>query len=174
MSPDLQAKLYAKYPGIFQDKDKPMSETCMCWGISCGDGWHDILDHLCASLLPAWTTNYKTKEGVYVSVEPPQVIADQVKEKMGTLRFYYHLQFDEAFAKVAYGPEALPEAREAADWYDAYYDGIVHMATVMSSRTCEETGKPGTLHVKGGWLRTLCPEEAAKQRFIPYVPPLDE
>lgn len=43
-----QEKLFKKYPKIFQDKDKLMSETCMCWGIEHGPGWYDILDNLCS------------------------------------------------------------------------------------------------------------------------------
>jgi hypothetical protein len=174
MTPDLQAKLYAKYPGIFRDKDKSMKESCMFWGLSCGDGWYDILDHLCYALSYTYSCGYTIDGGVYVPVDPPQVIAMQVKEKMATLHFYYDLQFDEAFSKMAYGRGAIPEARNIADCYHAHYDGIVHMAETMSSVICEETGKPGAIHVKGGWYKTLCPEEAAKQGFKPYTPPPDE
>ena len=77
MKKELQNKLFNKYPKIFRQKDLPMTETCMCWGIECGDGWYDILDRLCQRI-----QDYVDKTGC------PQVEATQVKEKFGTLRFY--------------------------------------------------------------------------------------
>ena len=64
----------------------------------------------------------------------PQVVVAQVKEKFGTLRFYY-------------------------DGGDDIIDGMVRMAESMSGVTCEECGKPG--HQRGGgWIVTLCDEHA--------------
>lgn len=62
----------------------------------------------------------------------PQVVVTQVKEKFGTLRFYY-----------AGG--------------DRFIDGLVSMAEEMSSITCEICGSPGELRGKG-WLYTACDE----------------
>lgn len=59
-----------------------------------------------------------------------QVTLDQVKEKFGTLRFYY-------------------------TGGDEYISGLVSMAESMSGVTCEECGSLG--ETKGqGWLVTLC------------------
>lgn len=77
MKTELQEKLYNKYPEIFRQKDLPMSQTCMCWGIDHGNGWYDILDNLCA-IIQSHVRYHKL----------PQVEAVQVKEKYGTLRFY--------------------------------------------------------------------------------------
>lgn len=60
----------------------------------------------------------------------PQVVAVQVKEKFGTLRFY-------------------------VDGGDDYTDGVIAMAEALSGRTCEECGAPGTTN-SGGWLSTRC------------------
>jgi hypothetical protein len=62
----------------------------------------------------------------------PQVTLDQVKEKFGTLRFYY-------------------------SGGDEYIAGLVSMAESMSGVTCEECGKPGT-RTSGGWIKTACKE----------------
>ena len=70
MKEELQEKLFRKYPKLYGRKDLPMQETCMCWGIECGEGWFDILDRLSHQL---------SKYDVY---------AEQVKEKFGGLRFY--------------------------------------------------------------------------------------
>ena len=64
--------------------------------------------------------------------ECPQVTLDQVKEKFGTLRFYY-------------------------TGGDDYISGLVSMAESMSGVTCEECGKPGT-STRGGWIKTACKE----------------
>ena len=64
----------------------------------------------------------------------PQVTLDQVKEKFGTLRFYY-------------------------SGGDDYISGLVSMAESMSGVTCEECGNPGK-QVGGGWITTLCKEHA--------------
>lgn len=77
MTPELEHKLYTAYPKIFGQKDLSMSQTCMCWGICCGDGWYSILDNLCR-IIQSHVDQHKL----------PQVEAVQVKEKFGTLRFY--------------------------------------------------------------------------------------
>jgi hypothetical protein len=85
MKPELEAKLFEKYPDIFVEKDLPMNQTCMCWGIECGDGWYDLLDRLCEKI-----------ESVFKE-EPDlrgELRAVQVKEKYGGLRFYMNYCHD--------------------------------------------------------------------------------
>ena len=63
-----------------------------------------------------------------------QVVAVQVKEKFGTLRFYY-------------------------SGGDKYVSGLVAMAESMSGVTCERCGTPGRLQGRG-WIKTLCEQHA--------------
>ena len=79
MKPELQKQLFEKYPKIFRQKDLPMSQTCMCWGIETGDGWYQLLDTLCQDI----------QTYLEIHTEVNQVEAEQVKEKFGGLRFYY-------------------------------------------------------------------------------------
>ena len=67
-----------------------------------------------------------------------QVVAAQVKEKFGTLRFY-----------VDGGDEATR--------------GMIQMAEAMTAVTCEECGAPGTTGGRG-WIRTLCPKHHVKDK----------
>jgi hypothetical protein len=128
MHVDLDSKLCEKYPEIFADRFKPMTETCMCWGFECGDGWYNIIDHLCDEIQRH--INWKNRDGLVVA----QVVAEQVKEKFGTLRFYYR-------------------------GGDDYISGLVSMAEAMSGVTCEQCGKPGTTKPsQTGWVGTLCEE----------------
>jgi hypothetical protein len=153
MRKELDELLCEKYPKIFRDRNAPMNQTCMCWGFNCGDGWFNIIDQLCANIQGyinnveqrrnstiKWNENVNDPDFEWVAFvkreERPvpelvdQVVAVQVKEKFGTLRFYYH-------------------------GGDDVIDGMVGMAESMSAVTCEECGNPGT-DTKGGWIRTLC------------------
>ena len=67
-----------------------------------------------------------------------RVVVEQVKEKFGTLRFYYRG-----------GDDAV--------------SGMVQMAELLSAVTCEECGKPGKLR-GGSWVKTTCEEHAPENR----------
>ena len=192
MKAELQEKLFSKYPKIFGDRTKPMTETCMCWGLDVGDGWYNLIDTLCEALTYTYSTSievdeedgkrlgiepYKIedKDSYYFTVEPPQVIATQVKEKYGTLRFYYRVEYDEK-ATSLFLTEKYPDLQKIADRYSNYIDGIIHFAEIVSGRTCEITGQSGELHASGGgrngWLKVLNKEYAktalADRDYIPW------
>jgi len=158
MRKELDTLLCEKYPKIFRDRNAPINQTCMSWGFDCGDGWFNIIDMLCANIQShidnaakqrqwaiEWNNqvndpdyDWSDKKSFAERKERPvpelldQVVAVQVKEKFGTLRFYYN-------------------------GGDNYIDGLVCMAESMSAVTCEVCGNPGTGH-DGGWIRTLCEE----------------
>lgn len=81
MKQELQEQLYKKYPKIFRQKDLPMSETCMCWGLEVPDSWYEIIDTLC------WLIQNEVDQS---DNKLEQIEATQVKEKFGYLRFYTH------------------------------------------------------------------------------------
>lgn len=142
MTKELELQLVEKYPKILQDYGGDMKKTCMHWGMECGDGWYDLLDGLLAKL-----DYISTASGV-------QVIADQIKEKFGTLRFYYHeVRTDSAPLLV----------------YDII-DDIVSIAEKRSASICEKTGKAGVLCSRFGYLGTLCKKEAENEGFVPVDP----
>ena len=185
MSPELENKLYEKYPKIFADHNKSPQETCMCWGIAVGDGWYDLIDVLCQALTYTFTTSVEIDEEdakrlsiegdkfsdgkthYFFSVRPPQVVADQVKEKFGTLRFYYHLVYDPVAIELA---RKYPQLEQINKRYADYIDGIVHFADVASGRTCEVTGADGELCVRGGWFKVLNREVAKTETYEGYKP----
>lgn len=139
MKLDLDKTLVEKYPEIFKDRHAPMSETAMCWGFECGDGWYQILDSLCGQIQNHidWQ-NKNVEKGFAQYKQVPQVVAVQVKEKFGGLRFYY-------------------------DGGDDIIDGMVRMAESWASVTCEECGAPGKMR-HGGWIRTLCDHHEAERQ----------
>jgi hypothetical protein len=188
MKQELDEYLCKVYPKMMVNRNLHMTETCMCWGFECGDGWFQILNQLMGNIqhhidwkerqrevaikfnriaeqLKAgdstlFDEEYKDLTGLdfkeqrrqelidrYPTVIPepiPQVTLDQVKEKFGTLRFYY-------------------------TGGDDYIRGLVSMAESMSGVTCEECGKPGT-STSGGWIKTVCKEHGG----VDYDTPEEE
>lgn len=128
MNSELQEQIYTKYPKMFREKDLPMSQTCMCWGLEIGDGWYCLINELCYKIDIHIKQNPKLEEGFIIR---------QVKEKFGTLRFYY-----------IGGDDTI--------------DKLVDAAETESAITCEMCGKVGKTTNINGWLSTLC-EEHTKQ-----------
>lgn len=132
MRQELDALLCSRYPEILVNRYLPASETCMYWGFDCGDGWFNILDRLLYSI-QHYTTR-KNRRGQFVV----PVTLDQVKEKLGTLSFYY-----------TGGDEVIA--------------GMVMLAGSMSSVTCEHCGSAGRMEIKSGWITTLCEKHRDEQ-----------
>jgi hypothetical protein len=140
MKQELDEQLCARYPKIFVDRHADMRTTAMCWGFECGDGWYNILDQLCGNIQShidwsiknnAWDVEKDSKN---IQSIVPQVVAAQVKEKFGSLRFYY-------------------------DGGDDYIRGLSVMAESMSMVTCETCGAPGKTRGRG-WMYTACDTHA--------------
>lgn len=107
MHDELANLLYKRYPGIFPEHLRNRQDGAFR-GIECGDGWFALIDTLCAEIQ------------FYSDHNPiPQVVATQVKEKFGTLRFY----------TLGSGDERTR--------------GMVSMAVAMSAHICEVCGLPG-------------------------------
>ena len=130
MNENLQSDLVKAYPAIFKN---------VGFEIECNDGWYDLLDTLCYTMqqhCQVENTRYIPTTDKYEFIvegdpEYVQVVAAQVKEKMGTLRFY-------------------------VDGADATTEGMIQMAEAMSSRICELCGSPAKTSRNSGWLHTTC------------------
>jgi hypothetical protein len=156
VTPELEQHIREKYPLIF-------SQRCE---MSINDGWFDIIDILCGNIQNRidnvirqreytieWNENVNDPDFEWTAFvkreerEVPelieQVVATQIKEKFGTLRFYY-------------------------SGGDDYIRGLESMAASMTSRTCEECGSPGTSRStkKQRWVRVLCEKHAEEQGYI--------
>ncbi len=97
------------------------------WGrwIRCGPGWYPILAEL----------DERLRE-----IDPDYRVL-QVKEKFGTLRFYWS-----------------GRNREAGD-------RVVREAEAASARTCELCGEPGKLRIRRTWMQTVCNSCALSEGF---------
>lgn len=120
MKQELEQQLCEKYPKIFVNRYVDETTSAMCWGFECRDGWYQLINTLC-NTIQSYINN---------SIDVLQVTAVQVKEKFGTLRFYY-------------------------DGGDDTIHGMVWLAENLSAEICENCGNPGHI-IKSGWVQTLC------------------
>lgn len=128
---DEQDKILCKtFPQIFCDRFAPMTETAMCWGFECGGGWFSLIYKLCEELQK-------------ISDETGhQVVASQVKEKFGGLRFYLKTG-------------ATDEQHN-----------LISEAEHESYETCEYCGSTVDVGQTEGWITTLCKECATKHNYL--------
>lgn len=139
MREELDKKLVEKYPKIFKNRFGDMRETAMCWGFECGDGWYWLIDQLCSS-----AQSYLNANGEGISL-----VADQVKEKFGTLRFYAHFEGDLT--------EQMKDRNIERKRVTDLVDGMVWMAEDMSASICEKCGSTENVaQNKEGWISTRC------------------
>lgn len=149
MNIELEKKLIEKYPELFRDMYGDPQKTCLAFGIECGDGWYDLIDNICHIIkqeidnrerairyAKTWNKDTLNPDSEYFCREdkevpdPIEVTITQIKEKLGTLRFYYNGGTD-------------------------YIHGAVQMAENMSAHICEVCGERGSIS-RGPWLKTLC------------------
>lgn len=95
-------------------RDFPVLYAQLLWGFECGDGWEPLIRILSEE----------------ITTMPVDVVAVQVKEKFGTLRFYTSGGNDRVYVAI-------------------------RQAERISARTCEACGAPGKLRGEG-WLYTGC------------------
>ena len=138
MSPELEAKLFEKYPKMFINHDKTPQQSCLAFGIETNDGWYELIDMLCENIQQLIDASEKTG-----SPSIPQVIVDQVKEKFATLRFYYH-------------------------GGNGTIRGMVRFAESMSSIICETCGNRGTLRGGGWLVTACDAHSNGKLPFGEY------
>lgn len=161
---DRRNEIMSKYKNVYQEKDLPMSLTCMCWGLSIDDGWLDIIEQLSEFLdKPSirLCEKFKMVDGsekdIFISY--PQVRFTQVKEKFGILRIYYDCYFkeleelDEMTIKL--NQDVINKLYKMSM---NYVDGAIGFAEYLSSITCEICGKRGDISKKDYWIKTLCEE----------------
>ena len=118
MNENLTAALYERHAKILTADGRKIT-PCV------EDGWYTLIDELCGQL-----QRMTDREGA------PQVVAQQIKEKLGGLRFYV------GTAHVS-------------------QHALIRFAEDLSYRICETCGATGQLlATERHWLLTRCPEHA--------------
>jgi len=178
---ELQNKLFEKYPKIFGQKDLPMTQTAMCWGISCGDGWYNIIDNLCGHLqnvvdkpheeiamYQEWIDREKEKNaprkemnGGYMPSSEENIaryqehIEDWKKKIIPQLEA---VQVKEKYGGLRFYLSGYPIQPEI----DAKVSAYINFAESLSYVTCEHCGSPGKQQ-GSHWVFTLCDDCVVKQ-----------
>ena len=117
------------------------------WGrwISCDKGWYKLLADTNRKMKMMW----------------PQYEIHQVKEKFGTLRFYWGINSeDENWA-------AMNE--DVRNTVYGIMNDIERSVEYASANICETCGKYGKTRVRNYWYKTLCAPCAIEQKY-----PLEE
>lgn len=131
MNAENTCRLIEQFPSLYGGSNLSAGEQSMAFGFSCGDGWFELIYALSQQI---HTYNLEHPEAA--------VIAVQVKQKMGTLRFYVDI--------------FVPEVED-----------LIEQAVTQSAITCELTGRPGVRCQRRGYLQTLCLEKAQELGFEP-------
>lgn len=151
----------SRFPILFQHRGLSMSETCMCWGIECPIGWYHIMEQLC-TVLEYYNIEFSKNHGI-------AIIADQVKEKFGTLRFYFTVR---EVDKDGIGKDPDPtedsgiptdenRRRILMDYLELLADQVIEEAENLTENTCANCGVPldrdNKVETKG-WITYICKE----------------
>ena len=79
MREELELKLQEEFDFMWQNNVDEERELYRRWGCECSDGWYDIIYDCCKQIKERYV-----QAGMEMDFEPAQI-----KEKWGTLRFYY-------------------------------------------------------------------------------------
>lgn len=119
-------RMHEQFPKIFSGQ---------YGGFAVGPGWWPIIESLCSNIQRHIDYKQEQKEKYQRGDGCTQVVAVQIKEKFGGLRFYYN-------------------------GGDDYVYGLVNMAETWAEKSCEVCGSPGKSR-SAGWVRTLCDTHAS-------------
>ncbi len=170
MREELELKLQEEFGFMRQNNVDEEKEPYRRWGCECSDGWYDIIRDCCKHIEERYA-----QAGIKVDFEPAQI-----KEKWGTLRFYYGykdtpcgiaaMDFIGSGISIRFDPDGdsgETESLEARNKGRLRGDiaKIVRTAEERSKTTCEWCGdnKMASLRTNlGGWIGTLCDSCASK------------
>ncbi|MCR5273097.1 MAG: hypothetical protein K6E13_08950 [Lachnospiraceae bacterium] len=170
MQNNWQEKLQEDFSFMKQNPVEEEKNLYRHYGFECSGGWYDILHDCCKKI----TERYE-EAGVSIDFVPAQI-----KEKFGTLRFYYGyedtpcgiaaMDFIGSGISIRFDPDGdsgETESLEARNKGRLRGDiaKIVRTAEERSKTTCEWCGDNKTASLRtnlGGWIGTLCDSCASK------------
>lgn len=129
MTRELEKRLTDRFS--FFRTELPMTESLMCFGFECGDGWFDLIWELSEKIEKLEFDQYDIDESAkMLLLQESKLNVVQVKEKFGELRFYMD-----------------GTTNEMEDLIQEYCE--------KSGYICEQCGNPGS-PTKSRWIKTLC------------------
>ena len=164
MRDDLELKLQEEFAFMWQNNVDEEKHLYRRWGCECSSGWYDIIHDCCKQIEERYA-----QDDVEIDFEPAQI-----KEKWGTLRFYYGykdspcgiaaMDFIESGISIRFDPEKEDYATDSVDasknrMLREDIAKIVRKAEARSKSTCEYCGDTDTAELRtdlGGRVLTLC------------------
>lgn len=143
MKEHLEQKLYNIAPILYQQHTLNMQQTCMCWGFETPDTWFNLLYELSSKLE---NLNKKLQKD-NISIQ-----AIQVKEKFGSLRFYYDIINNSNNDNI----NISELSKQVQD--------LIDFAEKKSWDICCFCGKPATT-TTAGWINRVC-DNCVKERGL--------
>ena len=137
----------------YQDYGGDPKQICMSRGFEHGDGWFQIIEELSAKL-DAIALKYEIT-----------ITAEQVKEKFGTLRFYYSVSGLERFEEAGENAEirviesetkavltmTIPSRSPKVEKIYQEIHSAIKDAEELTRKTCMFCGNAGSLRTKVYW-----------------------
>jgi hypothetical protein len=131
-----------KFKSFMMSEFPEVNFTQLTFGFEHGKGWYPLVYNLTDCI-----TNYLKHN------EPQCTLhLEQVKEKMGGLRYYYSI-----------GGKTAPVLKDPNAF--SLIMGMVWFGESMSFNICEKCGKYGSLDTSQMWIKTLCEHHKELRRW---------
>jgi len=181
MKPELESKLCNDFQELYSERVKPPTESLMCFGFACDDGWYDIIDSLSKCIKhhvesriehEIIVRNILSFEKIFVGWEKGWKTGSWYKHVWQNVKEYKRLQepldVDSMQVRAVQVKEKFGGLRFYIHSADDEVFGMIEMAEMLSYVTCEVCGKHGSLHRRGHWLKTLCSKCAKPLEYEEY------
>lgn len=184
MNPELDKYLCEKYPKIFSERNESPQQSCMHWGLECGDGWFSIIDSLCYRIqnhidnpphLPkkGWGKFVCYMQQLWNLTVWNKIIYPLIKDLPYDKYRKYALRWQ--FINYSHEPapkghikqvvftqvkEKFSDLRIYSSGGDQYTGALISFAEEISTKTCEVCGRMDETVGRNqhGWIKTTCVE----------------
>ncbi len=119
-----------------------------------------VYSHVPAGWMGPLTELLDSIDGRLDDVMAQRFRVGQIKEKFGSLRFYWSLDRQGGVVLDALGPGgAMPRPHRPEDPMRLFQEinDWVQEAEEKSARLCQDCGAPSRVRSHGGWMTTCCP-----------------
>lgn len=158
-------------PILYSGRNLPITQNLMPFGFECGDGWYRPIKNLSVKLevLNIQLCKYNV-----------MVQAVQVKEKFGTLHFYYSVLPTDIDTEIKDESKLSDEEKDnlhkqevMMEYADIKAEEYINQAENECMEVCEDCGtqfyQGNPRVITTGWISILC-EDCAKKNSRDYVP----
>ena len=140
MRKQLEDILYETAPIFYSEKGLDPTETRMCFGFECEDGWFEpLLD---------FSRTVEQINGLAIKCHF-FFVASQVKQKFGEIRVYWHRKPCSGIC------DGKPDDADIKMLH-SMMENANNVLTERCWHTCEKCGSTGNIVTTGRWIQRLC------------------